>query len=111
MRERITPTMKVVEDKMYFALLLLYKGLKPESELLHDKLTGIEAATIGYGVANWHLYGGRRDRAGELFRKIVAGSEWAAFGFIAAENELARSFKPGPAAARPASPPTAASSP
>jgi tetratricopeptide (TPR) repeat protein len=87
--ERITPDMKVVEDKMYFALLLLYKGLKSEAETFPDGLDDIQTATIGYGVGNWHLYNGRADRAREVFRKIVASKEWAAFGFIAAETELA----------------------
>jgi len=85
---RITPTMNVVEDKMYFALLLFYKGLKQEAEIFNDKNTDIEQATIGYGVGNWHRYNGRPDRAREVFRKIVGGKEWAAFGFINAENEL-----------------------
>jgi Flp pilus assembly protein TadD len=87
--ERITPDMKVVEDKMYFALLLFYKGLKPEEEVFHERLTELETATIGYGVGNWHLYNGREDRAREVFRRIVTCKEWAAFGFIAAETELA----------------------
>lgn len=87
--ERITPTMNVVEDKMYFALLLFDKGLRTEAEIFHERLTDIEAATIGFGVGNWHLYNGRRERATEVFRKIVAGREWADFGFIAAETELA----------------------
>jgi len=47
--------MNVVEDKMYFALLLLYKGLKPESEVFHPQLNDMETATIGYGIGNWHL--------------------------------------------------------
>jgi tetratricopeptide (TPR) repeat protein len=88
--ERITPDMNVQEDKMYFALLLFYKGLKPESELIHPQLTDMEAATVGYGLGNWHLYNGRRAQAREVFRKIVEGKEWAAFGFISAEAELAR---------------------
>jgi tetratricopeptide (TPR) repeat protein len=86
---RITPTMNVVEDKMYFALLLFYKGLKQESEIFHDGLSDVEAATVGYGMGNWHLYNGRRERARDIFRKIMAGKEWAAFGFIGAETELA----------------------
>lgn len=88
--ERITPDMNVQEDKMYFALLLFYKGMKQEAELLHPQLTDMEAATVGYGIGNWHLYNGRRARAREVFRKIVEGKEWAAFGFISAEAELAR---------------------
>lgn len=88
--ERIRPDMNVQEDKMYFALLLLYKGLKQESEVFHAQLTDMEAATIGYGIGNWHLYNGRPARAKEVFQKIVAGKEWSAFGFISAEVELAR---------------------
>lgn len=86
--ERIRPDMNVVEDKMYFALLLFYKGLKQEAEIFHPQLNDLETATIGYGVGNWHHYGGRPARAREIFQKIVAGKEWSAFGFIAAENEL-----------------------
>jgi tetratricopeptide (TPR) repeat protein len=87
--ERITPGMNVQEDKMYFALLLFYKGLKQESEVFHAKLNEMETATIGYGIANWHLYNGRAARAKEVFQRIVVGKEWSAFGFIGAEAELA----------------------
>jgi tetratricopeptide (TPR) repeat protein len=92
--ERIRPDMNVQEDKMYFALLLFYKGLKQESEVLHPQLTDMEAATVGYGIGNWHLYNGRPARARQVFQNIVAGKEWAAFGFISAEAELARGSSP-----------------
>ena len=92
--ERIRPDMNVQEDKMYFALLLFYKGLKQESEVLHPQLTDMEAATVGYGIGNWHLYNGRQARARQVFQNIVAGKEWAAFGFISAEAELARGSSP-----------------
>ena len=92
--ERIRPDMNVQEDKMYFALLLFYKGLKQESEVLHPQLTDMEAATVGYGIGNWHLYNGRPARARQVFQNIVAGKEWAAFGFISAEAELARGSAP-----------------
>jgi tetratricopeptide (TPR) repeat protein len=88
--ERITPDMNVQEDKMYFALLLFYKGLKQESEVFHGQLNDMETATVGYGIGNWHLYNGRAAKAKEVFGRIVAGKEWAAFGFISAEAELAR---------------------
>lgn len=88
--DRITPDMKVEENKSYFDRLMLYKGLKQEPDIMHDKLTDIELATIGYGIANWHLYSGDKAKAKELFEKIVSGRYWPAFGFIAAETELAR---------------------
>jgi tetratricopeptide (TPR) repeat protein len=88
--DRIRPDMKVEENKSYFDRLMLYKGLKKETDIINDKLTDLELATIGYGIANWYLYNGDRARAGELFKKIVSGKYWPAFGFIAAETELAR---------------------
>jgi tetratricopeptide (TPR) repeat protein len=92
--ERITPQMKVVENKSYFDRLLFYKGLKTEAELVNlEKATDLEIATVGYGLGNWHLYNGNQARAEEYFRKIVSGKYWPAFGFIAAETELARKAK------------------
>ncbi len=89
--ERITPDMKVKENKSYFDRLLFYKGLKKESDLVSvERATDLEIATVGYGLGNWHLYNGNRAKAEELFRKIVSGKYWPAFGFIAAEAELAR---------------------
>ena len=88
---RITPEMKIKENKSYFDRLLFYKGLKKESELVNvEKATDLEIATIGYGLGNWHLYNGDRVKAEEYFQRIVAGKYWPAFGFIAAETELAR---------------------
>lgn len=88
--ERITPHMKVNENKSYYDRLLMYKGLKKESDIVHDKLTDLEIATIGYGIGNWHLYNGNKEKAREYFQRIVSGKYWPAFGFIAAETELAR---------------------
>ncbi|MEK6325525.1 MAG: tetratricopeptide repeat protein [Acidobacteriota bacterium] len=87
---RITPDMKPGESKVYFDRLMLYKGLKKESEILNDKMTDLELATAGYGIANWHLYSGDKAKAKELFQKITSGKAWSAFGFIAAETELTR---------------------
>jgi tetratricopeptide (TPR) repeat protein len=87
---RITPDMKVEENKSYFDRLLLYKGLKKESDIINDKMTDLEIATVGYGIANWHLYNGDKVKAKELFQRIVSGKYWPAFGFIAAETELTR---------------------
>jgi len=88
--ERIKPDMKVEENKSYFDRLMLYKGLKKETDILNDKLTDLEIATVGYGIANWYLYNGDKAKAKELFQKITSGKYWPAFGFIAAETELTR---------------------
>jgi tetratricopeptide (TPR) repeat protein len=89
--EKITPQMQVKENKSYYDRLLFYKGLRPEADLVNvEKATDLEIATVGYGIGNWHLYNGNRAKAEEYFRKIVSGKYWPAFGFIAAEAEMAR---------------------
>lgn len=89
--DRITPQMKVEENKSYFDRLLFYKGLKQEDELVNiEKATDLEIATVGYGLGNWHLYNGNAAKADLYFQRIVKGKYWPAFGFIAAEAELRR---------------------
>jgi len=92
--EKITPQMQVKENKSYYDRLLFYKGLKSEADLINvEKATDLEIATVGYGIGNWHLYNGNTAKADDYFHKIVSGKYWPAFGFIAAEAELARNKK------------------
>jgi tetratricopeptide (TPR) repeat protein len=85
--------MQVVENAAYHRLLLLYKGELPVDSVLATTPGGemsVTDATAAYGVGNWHLYNGRPAEAERIFRRIVAGGQWGAFGYIAAERELAR---------------------
>ena len=94
--EPITAGMDIIENGSYHKLLLMYKGEeKPEALLSAARAKGLDAVTIGYGVGNWHLYNGRQDRAMKIFTEIVEKNptQWPAFGYIAAETELARSRK------------------
>jgi hypothetical protein len=69
----------------------MYKGEIPADSLLNVQSTDpVQLATYGYGVANWYLYNGESERAESLFRSILEQPNWAAFGYIAAEAELAR---------------------
>lgn len=87
----ITSSMNIIENFSYHRRLLMYKGILPADSLLRtDGVTDLDLATQGYGVANWHLYNERPDTAHAIFRRILEGSYWAAFGYIAAEAELAR---------------------
>ena len=83
----------VIENGSYLRLLLMYKGEIPPDSLLAAP-TGddraLDDATLGYGVANWHLYNGRRGEAERILRRVLAGSQWGAFGFIAAEADAKR---------------------
>jgi dienelactone hydrolase len=87
----IHPALDVVDNTAYFNRLLLYKGQKKAEDVLDPATEDpVQLATQGYGVGNWYLYGGQPQKAREIFDKVVAGSGWAAFGYIAAEAELAR---------------------
>jgi tetratricopeptide (TPR) repeat protein len=85
---------EVIEDHDYLKLLHLYLGkITPEeveAGLGKDAAGGLSDASLGYGLANWHLYNGRAEEARRLFGRIVAGKEWSSFGYVAAEAELAR---------------------
>jgi hypothetical protein len=85
--------MNVIENDTYHRLLLLYKGELPVDSVLTVGPSGemsVTDATGAYGVGNWHLYNGRRTEAERVFRRILAGGQWGAFGYIAAEAEIAR---------------------
>lgn len=89
----IRTQMDVIENDTYHRLLLLYKGELPPDSVLAVTPTGemsVTDATAAYGIGNWHLYNGRTTAARDIFRRIVAGGQWGAFGYIAAEAELAR---------------------
>lgn len=87
--ERITPKMDILENGSYHRRLLMYKGVeKPEALLDPANADGLTIATQGYGVGNWYLVTGNRERAREIFEKVVAGPNWSAFGYIAAEADL-----------------------
>ena len=89
--EAVRADMKILENTAYHRRLLMYKGeLKPDQLLAADSDDAVQVATYGYGVANWYLYNGEREKAFALFRKIVDGKNPAAFGYIAAEQELKR---------------------
>lgn len=85
--------MNVIENDAYHRLVLLYKGELPVDSVLAMSPTGemsVSDATAAYGIANWHLYNGRPAEARRIFERILAGGQWGAFGYIAAEAELAR---------------------
>ena len=86
--------MDIIENDAYHQLLLLYKGELPVDSLISssgDSADAVQDATIAYGVGNWYLYNGRKTEAVSLFRDVMRNTQWAAFGYIAAEAELTSS--------------------
>ncbi|HEX9944136.1 MAG TPA: tetratricopeptide repeat protein [Thermoanaerobaculia bacterium] len=82
--------MDIIENQAYHRLLLLYKGELTPEDLRAGASGDLDPPTIGYGLGNWHLYHGRREEAVRAFREVLAGGNWPAFGFIAAEADLKR---------------------
>jgi tetratricopeptide (TPR) repeat protein len=91
--EPFTPGMEIIENGSYHKLLMMYKGTtEPNALLQTSQAESLDMVTIGYGVANWHLYNGRKDAARKLLTTIVEqnATQWPAFGYVAAEADLAR---------------------
>jgi len=89
--DRITPKMEILENGSYHRRLLMYKGLeKPDALLDPANADDLTVATQGYGVGNWYYVTGDGARAREIFERVVAGRQWNAFGYIAAEADLQR---------------------
>jgi tetratricopeptide (TPR) repeat protein len=87
----------VIENDSYYKLVRMYKGSLPLTELDGSVAGGVRTpsdASLAYGIANWHLYNGDTTRAARAFERLMAGGQWASFGYIAAEADLARLRRP-----------------
>jgi hypothetical protein len=90
----VSPHMNIIENEGYQQLCLMFRGdIQPEALLPAGGEQSTHDATTGYGVGMWYLLNGDPARAEEIFRRVLDGTNWPAFGFIAAEAELARSRK------------------
>jgi tetratricopeptide (TPR) repeat protein len=83
--------MKVDSNETYYESLMFYKGMRTEKSLLDpSRLKGNQFPTAAYAVANWQWLEGNKAKACRMYRQIVEDPAWNAFGYIAAEAELAR---------------------
>lgn len=84
----------VYESQPYLELLALYKGEITVDELWNNTVAVDRSSAFTYGIANWYLYNDESDRAYDMMNEIAkpldfTGYGWGAFGFIAAEVDLA----------------------
>jgi tetratricopeptide (TPR) repeat protein len=90
----VRPSMEIIENTSYHQLLLMFKEqAQPQALLPGDGVGGdvsVDVATIGYGLGVRELLLGNMLAARQHFQRVVAETNWAAFGHIAAEAELAR---------------------
>jgi len=88
----IRPTMNILENEGYHALLLHFRGEISREELLKGVVPGTtEFATRAYGAGRKARIDGDGDAAQILFAEVVKTGPMAAFGCIAAEVEIGRS--------------------
>lgn len=81
--------MSVIENGAYYRRLLMYTGALSPEQLVPDDASELDRATLRYGLANWYRVQGDAAKAKPILKKVVSGSQWPAFGYIAAEVDLA----------------------
>ncbi|MDX1591066.1 MAG: tetratricopeptide repeat protein [Balneolaceae bacterium] len=86
----ISPDIELIENDVYLNLILVFDGIFDADRMMETAEDAIQNATLAYGLGNWHYMNGREERAFEIWREILELPQWAAFGYIAAEAELAR---------------------
>ena len=84
---------RIIENLAYHKLCLLYKGKIAIADLTDPEFSSIMNDAVAYGIGNWFVYNGEKDKAKEVFQRILRGRSWASFGFIAAEADFQRTFK------------------
>lgn len=87
--DEISVDMNIIENMSYHQLCLLYKGKLPIEEMMDANGDDPSNSAVAYGLANYYYYNGDRVRSDELLRRILSGSSWSSFGYIAAEADLA----------------------
>jgi len=87
----VSGDMEIIENHDYFDILLMYKT-NNESKLVEktQNQETLSNATLGFALGSYYQIKDNKDKAKELFEKVVAGKQWSSFGYIAAEAELAK---------------------
>lgn len=80
---------KLTTNRTYYHLLLLFKGVISEEEMLRpERFDRFEIAA--FGVANWRAF--REDWQGalDMYRQTLTDPHWPGFGYLGAEVEIWR---------------------
>jgi tetratricopeptide (TPR) repeat protein len=89
--QTIQKNMKLIENEGYLTILFLYK-LEQNPEELYQSLLGntntLNNATLGFGLGNFYRLSGQPEKAKQILEKVVAGSQWGSFAYMAAESLL-----------------------
>lgn len=91
--DAISGDMRVIENTSYYKLCLFYKGELTQADLLVENDGSSAGDAIIYGIANWHFYNGDLQQARKMMQELLSTANWASFGFIAAEADIAELSK------------------
>ena len=87
---KVESGVKLIENEDYYTLLLLYKGALAEDQVmarLAPEAGSLSNATTGYALGVYYLLSGQEAQARAAWKQVLEGSQWASFGYIAAEKE------------------------
>lgn len=88
--EVLADSMEVLENQAYERRLRLYAGQLSPEDLLPAGADALALATYGYGLGTWRLLQGDTAAARAIYDDLRTTGYWPAFGYLAAEAEVAR---------------------
>lgn len=89
----IKSEMNVIENTAYYRACLFYKGILGRTEIFPaSEGDSPSNSALSYAYANWLYYNSHKNQAEPILKEIVSGNNWASFGFIAAESDLAKLY-------------------
>lgn len=87
----ISADMDVIENDAYHKACLFYKGELNAEEVYNPNAEDSPTnSALKYALGNWYFYNGNPEKAKEIYKDILSGDDWASFGYIAAEVDMAR---------------------
>ena len=87
----VTPDMELLENQSYHDLILHFRGIRSREEALPEEGEGLGTVTVLYGIGAHALLRGEEEEARHRFLEILSRlDQWPAFGYLAAEAEVAR---------------------
>lgn len=85
------PDMQLIENEGYYQLLLAFGDTNRLELLIKDEQEdAVQSATRAYGIAMATALRGNQSQSQKMLHQILEGKAWAAFGYLAAEADLAR---------------------
>lgn len=102
----ITPNLDIIENHAYWQVLRVAKDELTEDAALGVGVEGVEGAgtdraTLLHGLGALALIKGDLPKARARFEECMKAGQWPAFGYLAAERELARMMRGRGAPAEP----------